>query len=267
MISPKVSVIMGVYNCSKTICEAITSVQAQTFENWELIVCDDGSTDDTWEILSHIAKYDSRIFLLQNQANLGLNKTLNKCLETASGEYIARMDGDDVSLPTRFQKQVFFLDEHPEFSIVSSLMIYFDEQGEWGVSVNVEYPSKEDVVCGSPICHAPSMMRREALVKIGGYSTNKSTKRVEDVDLWIRMYETGYYCYNIQEPLYKMRNDANALNRRKYRYRINSTITRIKGCSKLHLGLKCYIQSFKPMLVGLIPSQLRRRIKRFTIKK
>lgn len=258
----KVSVIMGVYNCEATLQQAVKSIMDQTYSNWELILCDDGSRDHTFSLARKLGSEDKRIRIIRNGMNRGLNYTLNHCLQYADGDYIARMDGDDESLPDRFEKQVRFLESHPEFGLVSSTMILFDEKGEWGRCSRKEFPDKEDVITGSPICHAPVMMRRECMEAVGGYTVDPRLLRVEDVDLWIRLYAEGYKCYNIQEPLYRMRNDQNALHRRKYRYRINSTYARLRGCRLLKAGPACYIKSFRPMINGLVPAGIRNRISR-----
>lgn len=261
-MNPKISVLMGIYNCADTLEKAVASIQAQTYTDWELILCDDDSVDDTYHVACVLAQNDDRIIVLKNEKNLGLNYTLNHCLKHASGQYIARMDGDDDCLPTRFEKQVDFLEHHAEFAIVSTPMILFDENGEWGRTTAKEFPTKEDVVCHSPICHAPMMMRKEAMLAVGGYTVDTKMIRVEDVDLWIKLYAAGYRCCNLQEPLYRMRNDQNALNRRKYKYRINSTYVRLRGCRMMRLGLRCYIGAFTPMIVGLVPARIRKWIRR-----
>lgn len=261
-MSKKVSIIMGIYNCENTLEEAVYSIINQTYTNWELIMCDDGSTDGTLRIAKKLSNKDSRIIIINNQNNVGLNKTLNKCLSVASGYYIARMDGDDISVPTRLMEEVEFLESNKKYDIVSSNMVLFDEYGDWGVTKNKEYPTKEDVVCGSPICHAPVMMKKACYDVVGGYTEDKHMLRVEDVNLWIKLYLKGYKCYNIQKPLYKMRNDKNALNRRKFKYRINSTYVRLQGCYQMKLSLVCYIKCFMPILIGLVPAKLRFWIKR-----
>ena len=257
---------MGIYNCADTLRQAVSSIREQTNPDWELILCDDGSSDATFETAEKLASEEPRIILLRNEKNLGLNKTLNHCLEKASGEFIARMDGDDDCLPERFEKQITFLEEHPEYQITSCPMILFDENGEWGQTRVPERPTPEEVVCGTPITHAAVMMRRECMDTVGGYSEDRRTLRVEDVDLWIRLYAAGYRCGNLQEPLYRMRNDHNALNRRKYRYRINSTHVRLNGCKLLKLGWKCRLKACKPMLAGLVPASLRQKARKNTYR-
>ena len=258
----KISVIMGVFNCEKTVSEAIRSIQDQTYPNWELIICDDGSYDCTLDVVRKMAEEDSRLIVISNPVNVGLNRTLNHCLEYASGEYIARMDGDDICDKRRFAKQVQILGTQDEYKICSSAMYFFDEHGIWGRNHVTEYPTKEDVVIRSPICHAPVMMTRECMDSVKGYAENPHLIRVEDVDLWIRLYAAGYKCHNIDEPLYGMRNDQNALKRRKFKYRINSVYARINGCRLFNLSGKYYIKAMRPLLYGLVPARLRDRIKR-----
>ena len=159
----KVSVIMGIYNCADTLPEAIDSLLAQTFTDWNLVMCDDGSRDATYEVAERYRRtYPERITLLKNEHNMGLNYTLNRCLSIADGAYIARQDGDDVSMPARFEKEAAILDASPDIAIVSTAMTYFDENGVWGQSHPVLFPENRDFIAGTPFCHAPCMVRREA---------------------------------------------------------------------------------------------------------
>ena len=258
----KISVIMGVYNCGDTLEQAILSIQNQTYCNWELILCDDGSSDNTYEVAQKLAAMDSRIILLRNPQNQGLNQTLNNCLAAATGKYIARMDGDDDCAPERFEKQITFLEKHPEYQITSCPMKLFDQNGVWGQTVVPEFPTPKEVVSGTPISHAAVMLRKECIDAVGGYTVNKHMLRVEDVNLWIKLYAAGYRCCNIQEPLYWMRNDQEALHRRKYIYRINSAYVRLQGCRMMHLGIDCYLKACMPLISGLIPSKLRQFIRK-----
>lgn len=261
-MNPKVSVLMGIYNCAETLPQAVKAIQNQTYPNWELILCDDGSADDTYRVAQSLATADSRIILLRNERNLGLNQTLNNCLEVATGAYIARMDGDDDCVPERFQKQVALLESHSEFQITSSPMILFDESGEWGQTTLPEFPTPVNVVEETAISHAPVMLRKECMDAVGGYTVDKRMIRVEDVNLWIKLYAAGYRCCNIQQPLYRMRNDQNAFKRRKYIYRVNSTYVRLQGCKLLHLGPRSYLRAFRPMIIGLVPARLRQTIQK-----
>lgn len=253
----KVSIIMGIFNCAKTLPEAIDSILSQTYLNWELILCDDGSSDNTKEIAAaYKNKFPDKIILIENSRNKGLNATLNHCLEYATGIYIARMDGDDISAPDRLERETDFLDKHLEYAIVSCPMFYFNEDGIWGVGKSKEYPSKMDFVIGTPFCHAPCMIRAEALKSVGGYSTGKRTRRAEDYDLWFRMYAAGYKGYNLQKPYYKMRDDMKAYHRRKFRYCMNEAYVRFRGYKLLKLPVWTYLYACRPLLVGLCPKPI-----------
>lgn len=254
MDRPLVSVIMGIYNCADTLSEAIKCILDQTYEHWELIMCDDGSTDNTYEIALKFARlYPLKIKLLKNEVNLGLNATLNKCLNIANGKYIARMDGDDLCDKKRFEKEVEFLENNSGFSIVSSNMKYFDSEGVFGVSSSKKEPDKNDIVKGTPFCHAPCMVRKEAYNDVGGYSVGKRLLRAEDYHLWIKMYAKGYKGYNIQEALYSMRDDRNAVKRRKFIYRINESYIKILAVRMLNLQKWKYIYALKPIIIGMTP--------------
>ena len=130
MKQPLVSVIMGIYNTAKSLPDSIESILNQTYKNWELIMCDDCSTDNTFEVANFYAEKYSNIKVIKNEKNMRLAYSLNQCLKEAKGEYIARMDADDISMPFRFEKQVEFLNDNPEFMCVGSTIIPFDENGE-----------------------------------------------------------------------------------------------------------------------------------------
>jgi len=250
----KVSVIMGIYNCAPTLPEAVDCIVAQTHTDWELVLCDDGSTDETYAVAKRYAEqYPQKIVLLKNERNLGLNATLNHCLSMASGEYIARMDGDDLCDPTRFEKELRVLETEPDIAIVSSDMTQFDETGEWGRVTHPTYPEAKDFLGGNPICHAPCMVRKEAYDAVKGYTVDDKLLRVEDYHLWVKMYKAGFKAKNIGEPLYSMRDDRNAYNRRKYRYYVNEARVMTFAVKSLGLSKWGYIYALRPLLVGLLP--------------
>lgn len=172
----KISVILSAFNCEVTLRDAVMSIVNQTCKDWELILCDDGSDDGTYQVALELSrKYPEKIILLRNEKNLGLNQALNRCLGQASGKYIARMDGDDISLPNRLEKEAEYLDRHPEYAIISSPMYYFDEKGIWGKGDSISDPSPADFVKGTPFCHAACMVRLSAYRKVGGYSSDPHT--------------------------------------------------------------------------------------------
>lgn len=253
----RISILMGIYNCEATLAEAIDSIINQTYSGWKLIMCDDGSKDRTYKIAEEYRKrYPDKIILVKNETNKGLNYTLNHCLKYADTEYIARMDGDDISLPTRFEKEISFLDTHPEYAIVSCPMIYFDENGKWGSGKINGEPTKESLAKATPFCHAPCMVRTEAYLAVGGYTVDKNLLRMEDYHLWIKMFSMGYRGFNLKEALYKMRDDRNATKRRSYKYRINEARVHYIAVKSLKLPKKNYIYMLRPLIVGLIPERL-----------
>lgn len=258
----KVSIIMGIYNCAATLPEAIDSILAQTFSDWQLVLCDDGSTDNTYAVAkAYQAQLPDKIILLQNERNMGLNRTLNRCLQAADGEYVARMDGDDISLPTRLEKEAAFLDTHPEYAIVSTTMILFDENGDWGRGYAIEKPVKRDFIKHSPVhCHAPCMIRREAYLAVGGYTEDKRMLRCEDVNLWYKLYAKGYTGYNLAEPLYKMRDDRAAANRRSLKSRMNGVYVTYAGFKLFRFPWYMYgyigIDFLTNFVKGIMPERL-----------
>ncbi len=219
----RVTIIMGAYNCESTLNSAIDSILEQTYQDWFFIICDDGSSDSTLEILEEYSnQYPNKFLILRNESNLGLNKTLNRCLQLVDSEFVARQDGDDVSLPDRFEKEVSFLDAHPEYGFVTSSMVFFDENGDWGEWKNPEVPEKKDFLRNTPcFCHAPCMIRTSAFFDVNGYSEDKKYLRCEDMNLWYKLYSKGYKGFNFQFPLYKMRDDRAAYQRRTVQNRLN----------------------------------------------
>ena len=263
---------MGIYNCASTLSEAIDSILAQTYTEWELIMCDDGSSDDTLSIaLGYEKKYENKIKVISNEKNLGLNATLNHCLEYATGDYVARMDGDDISTPERFEKEVEFLDTHPEYAIVSTPMTFFDELGVWGRSHAIEIPQLRDFVFHAPFhCHAPCMIRKEAFDKVGGYSVDRRLLRYEDCNLWYKLYSSGYRGYNLQKPMYMMRDDRNAYQRRSVESRMRAIYVQWIGFRMIHMPIKYYpyliVEFAKSVMLAIMPEKVYNKLHRNRVK-
>ena len=251
---PRISVLIGIYNCAFTLVEALDSLYAQTYQDFKIILCEDGSTDDTYAVAKEYAEKHDNIVLIRNEKNMGLNYTLNRCIEHADTEYCARMDGDDISLPTRFEKEIKFLDEHPEFAVVSCPMVYFDESGDYRVGKAKPYPDKNDFVKGTPICHAPCMIRTDVLKAVGGYTDDLRLRRVEDYHLWLKIYLSGYSFYNLSEPLYKMRDDRNAYKRRNWTNRRNEMYVRFLAYSQLGIPLYKWVYLLRPLILFVLPT-------------
>ena len=248
-----VSVLMGIYNCEDTLAESIESILNQTHSNLELIMCDDGSTDNTYEIARRYAEKDSRIVLLKNERNLTLGPTLNNCLAVAKGKYCARMDGDDVSTPDRFEKQVAFLEAHPEFDVVGSFMQIY---GTDKLRVVCEYPEITLLVKSNPCCHATIMMRTDVYREIGGYSSDPKLTRIEDVDLFWKFYIAGHKAANLQEALYIVRETQGTFRRRKASFSFGVSKYLTKRCKEAHLPMKYRVYVLKPLIAALLPNEL-----------
>lgn len=256
---PRVSVIMGVHNSGAKVERAIVSILDQSFTDFEFIICDDGSTDDTGLRLTSLAEDDPRIKLLRHKYNRGLAPTLNACLREASGAYIARMDDDDWSHPDRFEKQVAFLDAHPEYAIVGTSRNVFDKNGIWGTRVSSSEPSKLQIFRGRTFLHPSVMMRRAAMQEVGGYTTGKLTERVEDFDLWCKLYSKGYVGYNLPDVLIDYYEARDSYKKRKYRYRLNEFRLKRQWAQVLGIPPHQQIYALRPLIVGLFPAVWVRR--------
>lgn len=253
---PKLSVIMGVYNCKniELLKKSVQSVIDQSFTDWEFLICNDGSSDNTLSVLNDIALMDSRIKILSYCENKGLAHALNVCLSEATGEFIARQDDDDESYPNRFKKQIDFLMQNKNYSFVGSNADVYDSNGIWGEYKNNEIPDSNSFLWTNPFAHPTVMFRKSDLSSVSGYREIKATRRCEDYDLFMRLYADHYIGYNIQENLYKYRIERDS--HKKYRpmkYRIDEAKIRYSGFKKLKLMPKGYIYVFKPIIIGLIP--------------
>jgi glycosyltransferase EpsE len=256
---PLVSVIMGVYNSEKTLSECIESVIAQTYENWEFIICDDGSVDKSYEIVKKYAEIEPRIKPIKNKSNKGLPYTLNHCISNSAGKYFVRQDADDIMFDQRIEKQIAFMEQNQKYAVVGSSMYLFDDNDIWGIRTRPEKPDKKTFLKGNPFWHPTVIMKADIIKEIGGYSeSGLAIKRLEDIELWFRLYSKGYYGYNIQEPLHKFREDRQAYNRRKLSHRWYSVIMQLQGFRKLSLPYWSFIFALKPLLAGITPVAIMR---------
>lgn len=251
MQNDKISVIMGIYNCAETLPQAIDSIIAQTYENWELIMCDDGSTDHTYLVAEHYQKnYPNKIILLKNDINSKLPYTLNRCLEHATGKYVARMDGDDISAPDRFEKELAYLKTHPDIHLVGSAMQQFnDVQGKMRIIYKPEHPDRWTLHNQIPFHHATIMTYKYVYDTLGGYTVSERAIRVEDYDLWFRFFASDFVGANIHEVLYYVREDLNAIRRRTFSARLNGFKTSIVGYKLLGYPRRWLIKELCIMLV------------------
>lgn len=203
--NPAISVLMPAYNAEKYITLAIESVLGQTFKDFEFVIVDDSSTDNTWPIIQKFAEKDKRIVPVRNKENLKIAKTLNAGIKLAKGKYIARMDADDWSYPDRLEKQHHFMEEHPEVGIMGGTMVIINEVGK--VVGERRYYTQDDEIRKnifkfSPFCHPVVMIRKSVLEKSGLYDPRY--KSSEDYELYFRIGRHAKFA-NLEDKLTKYR--------------------------------------------------------------
>jgi len=210
MVSPKVTVLMAVYNGADTLSEAVESVLLQSFSDWEMVIVDDYSTDNSLEIINKYVEADNRIRVVINSENLGLPRALNRGLKQARGEFVSRLDADDRFLPELLSSQVSVLLKRKDLSILASAYRYIDTVGN--------RQEERHPICGNaalrlrllfscPIAHVGTMLRSSSLEKAGGYSEDLSYRYTEDWELWTRVIKIGDIDV-LDEVLFEVRRGA-----------------------------------------------------------
>lgn len=245
---------MAIYNCAPTLTEALDSLLSQTYKGFKVILCDDCSTDNTVEIaMRYVKKYPNIFSLIKNDKNLKLPASLNRCLEYADTEYVARMDGDDISKPTRFQKEINFLDSHPEYALVSCNLECFNENGVFMKKTFEEEPNCRTFIYDTPFAHAPVMIRTKVLNEVAGYTVEKWTQRGQDTHLWAKIMSSGHKGYNIQEELYMMRDDRAAYKRRSFKQGLYAVKRGYEIFNLVKVPKRYYYRLLRPVIVASAP--------------
>lgn len=251
--NPHVSVIMSVYNGGRYLKKAIESILRQSFQNFEFIIIDDGSTDETWSILSSVD--DPRVIVKRNSMNMGLAATLNKAARMSRANYLARMDADDISLPHRLEKQMAFLEAHPEVVVVGSSFYKIDENGKVLEIVKVPCRSKEIYeVLWSRNClaHGTVVMRKDVFFRYGGYDESYSC--AQDYELWLRLAQSEKLA-NIEEPLYCWRSSPSCVsNLRATEQKMYARKALSKACRMLKKNYKYAPIIGGPLVSVIIPT-------------
>jgi glycosyltransferase involved in cell wall biosynthesis len=243
---PFVTVLMSVYNGEWYLGEAIGSILNQTFSDFEFLIINDASKDHSREII--LSYPDPRIRLIDNEANIGLTRSLNKGLEIARGKYIARMDADDISMPERLNKQVRFMEDNPEIHVLGSWAWVIDENGK----ITGELKTLTDfdmlfveVFLSNPIVHSSTLMRTHFVKKIGGY--DERFERTQDYDLWVRVIANGGKILNVPKFLLKYRNHLENVSTKKSKQQEDLAQLAIKNAYQLILK-----QDVNPDTISLI---------------
>ncbi len=192
---PLVSIILPSYNGAQFIARAISSVLKQSYAVWELIIISDGSNDETKKIVSSFD--DKRIKFIENSANLGIQKTLNKGISLSNGSYIARIDDDDIWIDLcKLETQVLFLEKHSDYNLLGTDAVVINTEGE-KLSINImpktDSEIRKKILSKNCFLHSTIMIRKVVIEKTGSYSENKETLHAEDFDLWLRMGLNGKF--------------------------------------------------------------------------
>lgn len=206
MPSPSISIIMPFYNPGEYLREAIDSILSQSFADFEFLILNDGSTDDSESLV--LSYRDERIRYLRNERNRGLVYTLNRGLDEAAAPLIARMDADDVALPDRLQKQVDYLRAHPEADLVAAIVELMDAQGKpmgfWKEDHDHVEPAAIQAYLASNNCIAhPTVLARAEPFRSLRYREEQGD--AEDYDLWLRWISAGYHIHKVNEVLLRHR--------------------------------------------------------------
>lgn len=205
-----VSVVMCAFNAEKFIGDAIQSIITQTYKNWELIIVDDLSVDNTRNIIGKFLNGRNKITLLCNRQNLGSAESANIGLRQAKGEYIARLDADDISETLRFEKQVAFLNNNPDIAMIGSAAYLIDDMGNKYKRINVlsrNHSIKKFISHVNPFIHSSIMIRKTIIEDIGGY--REKFRNAQDYDLCLRLGEK-YNMANLSENLVCWRTHKNS---------------------------------------------------------
>lgn len=252
---PKLSVVTAVYNAERYIVESLNSIFNQTYRDFELILIDDCSSDNTSKLLEPFASRPN-VTLLKNKYNEGYGFSRNRGFLEARGEYIAIHDADDVSLPHRFQKEVGLLDAKRDITVVGGHAVRISDTGQ--IIGSMVYPPENTgdafrVIRRfklNPIIDPSCMFRRQPILDIGAYRMEPELKTVHDFDLWCRLLLDGHHLYNFQEPLIKYRINPAGITRIRKKEQVEATdlvwsAFQSRSFPKVTLRPECFEQDFE----------------------
>ena len=226
----KISVILPVYNSQEFLSQSINSILNQTYKNFELIIIDDGSTDNSKEICEYFSKKDNRVIFIDND-HQGLTKSLNKGLEIAKGKFIARQDADDVSLPERFEKQInWFLKDEGRVLCGTNCKI-LNEDNSYKNNKSLKFTNSgiiKKLKYSNCFVHSSTMFLRNSSQNLGNYDEN--LEYAQDYDLWWKLTTLGEVG-NLNEKLLILRNRKNSIS---VKNKNNQTLNFIQSCAKFY---------------------------------
>lgn len=252
-----VSVIIPMKNAESTIKHCILSIENQNYKPLEIIICDDGSSDNSVFVVEELMEKYNNIILLKNNTSCGSANARNKCIYKSKYNYIAVQDADDWSDEKRLSKEMSFLIAHPEYAIVGTGCFRVNEVGERKADIPKEYVNKKDLIWGGHFIHASCIFRKKALLDVGGYTDNKYTRRDQDYHLLMKLYSQGYKLYNIQECLYYyLSTDATYIRQVDFTKVIGMMWVRYDGYKRNRMPFWAYLYVFKPLIAVLIPKPI-----------
>lgn len=254
---------MSVYNGGSKLTESIKSILVQTYIDFELVIIDDASTDNSPVIFAEYAARDSRIKILRNETNLGLTRSLNKGIRASVGKYIARMDAGDTSEPTRLALQVAFLNEYPDYGLVGAWTHVIDDNSQ--IIGKMRYSTdtvslKKDLIKYNPFVHSSVMMRRDIVEKAGLY--NETWKYAQDYELFFRMSKYAQVA-NIGTYLASYRMSPISITSQKNKQQVMFAIrARTKAIREGQYSVASYVYILKPLLGYIMPYSFKKMIKK-----
>ena len=218
--SPKLSLITTLYNCETYVAESLQSAIDQTYTDFEWVVLNDGSTDNTWDIVNDMLGKDERVVLVDSKENRKIPTRRNEAIALARGEYVAIVDGDDINLPTRFEKEVRYLDAHSDVWCVGGHAFLMDQDGNQIEIMNYPPLLHQDIIqgllaqCRNPMIDPTTMFRKKDFEELGGYSLNREIYTVPDMDLWARAIVSGRKMANLPEIVLRYRKNMNGMTQK-----------------------------------------------------
>ena len=261
--APRVTVIMSVYNGEKYLSKAIASILNQTFGDFEFVIINDGSRDGSARILEEFASQDLRL-RIYHQENSGLATALNRAASVAKGEYLARMDADDIAFPTRLEKQVSFLNDNPEVGVVGTAFYKMDESGrimEMWIMPTEDQAIRNVMMQHNPFAHPSVVMRKDVFSIVGGY--NMKYRVGQDYELWFRMVP---YCKfaNLDEPLmlWRFYNRNTTFSKQRVVLQ-NSLKTRLRAIKTGNYPVISIVYLLQSIVMMLLPSTIREAVRRW----
>jgi glycosyltransferase EpsE len=263
-IKPVISVAMGIcyrYVGLDKLIRSINSILGQTYTDFELLICENGSTDPAREYLKERAEEDHRIRLINGTGADTLAAKLNRCISAARGDWIARMDDDDYSEPTRFEKQLEYMKNEPGIDFAGCNIEQIQNGTSAGMIIFPQFPEVRDFVFSQPFSHPAMLFSKGALEAVGGYSEDRRFSGCEDYDLLLRLYERGYKGSNLQMVLLRYTIPDYGKRNRTFRMRINEVYTRMVRFKSSGLLPRYFVYVIKPLIVWLIPVKTLQKLK------